>query len=81
MNYEYNLHMRQRMEKLVRQELASRPDVVKFCILMAQNLEDKLHPEILTVPNDLNNGKDIDERVAESLLTAIRLAYTDINKG
>lgn len=80
MSHAYNVNIRKRMEKLVRAELASRPDIVEFCISMAQNLEDKIHPEIMTEPQSSNDKRDIDERVAQSLLTAIRMAYTDIKK-
>lgn len=80
MSYTYNQHMRRRMEELVRKELVLRPDVVKFCISLVQNLEDKFHHEIMSEPAGFSDGRDINERVAQSLLTTIRMAYNDVMK-
>lgn len=73
---EYNKHTRIRTESRVVEEIAKlQPDVIKKLIGMVHNLEDVHQAEIMTEPASTKNKLDIDERIANSMLTALRQAY------
>ena len=78
MSYRYYKCMRERTEELVVDQLVrAEPISINRLIELSQNLEDVHQAEIEIEPNGVDS-RDIDERIAQSMLNAIHMAYVRI---